>query len=126
MKENLCLQMLQRFTNQLVRIDTPIGLFQGILRKTDASQHNGVGNLLLETLEGQPLLIKAWSTVKSPLPTANATLSRSLHSADTPGKKCLNRKAVANNMIKPSLDDHGENPLSWNVERLRNMGVWKI
>jgi hypothetical protein len=33
---------------------------------------------------------------------------------------------VANNIIKPSLGDHGENPLNWNVESMRNMGVWKI
>jgi hypothetical protein len=35
----------------------------------------------------------------------------------------LDRKAVANNMVKQSLGNQGENPLNWNVESLRNMGA---
>jgi hypothetical protein len=117
--------MLQRFDNQLVMVDTPLRMYSSILRKADHSQHRGVGNLLLEGPNGW-LLMKAWITIKTSTPVTNATLSRSLHSADTLFKHFSPGKAVANNIVKPSWGDHGENPLNWNVERLRNMGVWKI
>jgi hypothetical protein len=50
---------------------------------------------------------------------SNATPSHSLHSAVT---KTLTPKSVAENVIKPSLGDRAENPLNWNVERMRSMG----
>jgi hypothetical protein len=125
MNEGLRNSLVAALLNRQVTVDTPVGLSQGILRKADCSQHGGVGNLLLET-QGGWLLIKAWITIKTPPPATNATLSRSLHSADTLFKHFSSGKAVANNIIKPSLGGYGENPLNWNVERLRNMGVWKI
>jgi hypothetical protein len=50
---------------------------------------------------------------------SNATPSYSLHSVVT---KTLTQKAVADNINKPSLGDRAENPLNWNVERMRSMG----
>ncbi|MCJ7560340.1 hypothetical protein MUO79_06940, partial [Candidatus Bathyarchaeota archaeon] len=118
--------LIAALLNRQVTGDTCLGPFEGTLRKAGVSYHRGIGCILLETRTGRLLIIKAWTTVKSPTQTANATLSRSLHSADTLFKHFSLGKAVANNMIKPSLGGHGENPLNWNVERLRNMGVWKI
>lgn len=51
--------------------------------------------------------------------TNNATPSHSLRSA---GKKSFTSKAVAENVVKPSLGDRGTNSLNWNVERTRSMG----
>lgn len=50
--------------NQRILVDTPLGVYYGILRRTDSSRHRGVGNLLLETFEGSWLLVKAWSVIK--------------------------------------------------------------
>jgi hypothetical protein len=47
-----------------IAVDTPIGLFQGTLLKVDTSQHRGISNLLIETWEGQLLLIRLWTTIK--------------------------------------------------------------
>ena len=56
---NLVLPLL----NQRILVDTPLGVYSGILRRTDSSRHRGVGNLLLETREGW-LLVKSWLTIK--------------------------------------------------------------
>ncbi len=48
----------------------------------------------------------------------SASSPRSLRSAY---KKPLAPKAVADNVVKPSLDGRAENPLNWNVERMRSM-----
>jgi hypothetical protein len=53
---------------------------------------------------------------------SNATPSHSLLSA---GKKSLTPKAVADNFIKPAEADRAENPLNWDVERLRSRGHYK-
>lgn len=63
MNENLSLQMLQRFTSQLVTVDTPVGSFAGVLRRAESSQHGGIGCLFLETRWGW-MLVKAWTTIK--------------------------------------------------------------
>jgi len=56
MIEKLGLSMISRFIDQEVTVNTLIGPFRGTLRKADSSQHSGIGNLLLETWEGQLLL----------------------------------------------------------------------
>jgi hypothetical protein len=49
--------------NQRILVDTPLGMYSGILRRTDRSRHRGVGNLLPETRESW-LLVKSWFTIK--------------------------------------------------------------
>lgn len=55
--------LLNRFMNMPVLVETPLGLFSGILRRIQISLHHGVGCLLLETREGW-LLVKAWTVIK--------------------------------------------------------------
>jgi hypothetical protein len=57
------LTLLNRFMNVPVYVETPLGMFSGVLRRTETSQHDGIGCLLLETREGW-LLVKSWTIVK--------------------------------------------------------------
>jgi hypothetical protein len=63
MKEPLSVQMLSHFIDLEVTVSTSIGPVKGTLRKADSSQHQGIGNLLIETV-GSWLLIKAWVNIK--------------------------------------------------------------
>jgi hypothetical protein len=63
MNEGLSLRMLQRFTGEVVVVDTPLGVVVGVFRGADLSWHRGVGSLLLETRSGW-MLVKAWTAVK--------------------------------------------------------------
>jgi hypothetical protein len=60
---NFSLSLLARFMHQPIQVNTPLGVFSGVLRRTETSQQGGIGCLLLETREGW-LLLKAWTAVK--------------------------------------------------------------
>jgi hypothetical protein len=62
-ERSFSLSLLARFMNQPVLVETPLGMFSGVLRRTETSLHHGIGCLLLETREGW-LLIKSWTAVK--------------------------------------------------------------
>jgi len=62
-ERSFSLSLLARFMNVPVLVDTPVGVYSGILQRTESSQHGGIGCLLLENRE-EWLLIKSWTTVK--------------------------------------------------------------
>ena len=62
-EESFSLSLLAWFMHQPVQVDTPIGVFTGVLRKAAASFHMGIGCLLLETRESW-MLIKSWDSIK--------------------------------------------------------------
>jgi hypothetical protein len=62
-ERSFSLTLLNCFMNVPVYVETPLGLFSGVLRKTETSLHQSIGCLLLETREGW-LLLKAWTAVK--------------------------------------------------------------
>jgi hypothetical protein len=62
-ERSFSLSMLARFMHQPIQVDTPLGMFSGVLRRTETSLHQGIGCLLLETREGW-LLVKSWTAVK--------------------------------------------------------------
>jgi len=58
------MDMLERFMDQLVTVDTPVGSLIGVLVRHDRSLHNGIGCLLLLRNRNSWTLVKSWVSIK--------------------------------------------------------------
>jgi hypothetical protein len=57
-------QIVSRFKNRAVIIDTPIGEVVGVLVGADNSLHRGVGTLVLGVGGGSRILVRSWTVIK--------------------------------------------------------------
>jgi hypothetical protein len=56
--------MLERFMNQPVIVETPLGQIVGVLLRADTSEHGGIGSLLIYAFTGPWFLVKTWTAIK--------------------------------------------------------------
>jgi len=57
--------MPERFMNQPVIVETPLGQIVGVLLRADTSEHGGIGSLLIYAFNGPWFLVKTWTAIKT-------------------------------------------------------------